>query len=77
MEKVNENDVKSNENNKNININTYGDKKVKLYKYCEKCGAILPVPSGFPFCDFYCFEEFRLEQRQDMDDVIGELWNRD
>jgi hypothetical protein len=77
MAKVNKNDVKTNENN---NINTYCEqinKKVKLFKYCIKCGEDFPTPSQDQFCCWECRKEFYQELRQDADDCFGEWIGRD
>jgi hypothetical protein len=78
--------IKNIDNNKNIynrknnhdgNINTYGGQKVKLYKYCQKCGKDFETPSLDMFCCWECRKEYYAEIRQDNDDCFGEWIGRD
>ncbi len=67
--------------NKNINldINTYenndGNKNIKLYKFCFKCGVTFHTPSPSPFCDNdnFCRNEYYSENAREIDSVWREI----
>lgn len=41
------------------------------YKYCFKCGDVLPEESVNAFCCDWCRNEYYKEIAADMDDIIG------